>query len=50
MKGFSPKWCKWIQNIVSGGSVGIKVNDNIGPYFQMKRGAQTRGSYVTYLI
>jgi hypothetical protein len=38
MKGFSPKLCRWIQNMVSGGSVGIKVNDYIGPYFQMKRG------------
>jgi hypothetical protein len=36
MKGFSPKWCRWIQNMVSGGSVGIKVNDDIGPYFQTK--------------
>jgi hypothetical protein len=24
--------------MVSGGSVGIKVNDDIGPYFQTKRG------------
>jgi hypothetical protein len=39
MKGFSPKWCRWIQNMVSGGSVGIKVNDDIGPYFQTKRGS-----------
>jgi hypothetical protein len=38
MKGFSPKWCRWIQNMVSRGSVGIKVNDDIGPYFQTKRG------------
>jgi mannosylglycoprotein endo-beta-mannosidase len=38
MKGFSPKWCSWIQNIVTGRSVGIKVNDDIGPYFQTKRG------------
>lgn len=22
MKGFSPVWCKWVENIVSGGSVG----------------------------
>jgi hypothetical protein len=27
-----------IQNMVSGGSVGIKVNDDIEPYFQTKRG------------
>jgi mannosylglycoprotein endo-beta-mannosidase len=39
MKGFSPKWCRWIQNMVSGGSVGLKVNDDVGPYFQTKRGS-----------
>jgi hypothetical protein len=38
MKGFSPKWCRWIEGMVSGGSVGIKVNDEIGSYFQPKRG------------
>jgi hypothetical protein len=38
MKGFSPKWCRWVQGMVSGGSVGIKVNDEIGPCFQTKRG------------
>ena len=38
MKGFSPKWCRWVEGMVTGGSVGIKVNDDIGPYFQTKRG------------
>jgi hypothetical protein len=38
MKGFAPKWCHWIQSMVTGGSVGIKINDEIGPYFQTKRG------------
>ena len=38
MKGFSPKWCRWIEGMVTGESVGIKVNDDIGPYFQTKRG------------
>ena len=37
MKGFSPKWRRWIEEMVTGGSVGIKVNDEIGPYFQTKR-------------
>ena len=36
MKGFSPKWCRWIEGMVTGGSVGIKVNDDIGPCFQTK--------------
>jgi hypothetical protein len=38
MKGFSPLWCKWIDQIVHGGSVGIKVNDEMGYYFQSKKG------------
>lgn len=38
MKGFSPIWCKWIDQIVRGGSVSIKVNDEIEHYFQSKKG------------
>jgi hypothetical protein len=38
MKGFSPKWCRWIQNMVTGGSVGIKVNDDIGHTSKRKGG------------
>jgi hypothetical protein len=32
MKGFSSKWCSWIEQIVTEGSVGIKVNNDIGPF------------------
>jgi hypothetical protein len=38
MKGFDPKWCKWIQNFMSRGSVGVRVNDDIGHYFQTHKG------------
>jgi hypothetical protein len=38
MKGFDPKWCDLITNFVEGGSVGVKVNDDIGHYFQTKKG------------
>jgi hypothetical protein len=38
MKGFDRKWCKWIQDFVSRGSVGVKVNDDIGHYFQTHKG------------
>uniref|UniRef100_A0A453KU06 Reverse transcriptase domain-containing protein n=1 Tax=Aegilops tauschii subsp. strangulata TaxID=200361 RepID=A0A453KU06_AEGTS len=38
MKGFSDKWRQWIQNFVTGGSVAIKVNDDLGHYFQTKKG------------
>jgi hypothetical protein len=38
MKGFSPVWCKWIEQVVCGGSVGVKVNDDMGHFFQTKKG------------
>lgn len=37
MKGFSPHWCQWIDQIVQGGRVVIKVNDDIGLYFQSNK-------------
>jgi hypothetical protein len=38
MKGFSAKWCQWIDKVVVGGSVCVKVNDEMGHYFQTKKG------------
>jgi hypothetical protein len=38
MKGFHQKWCQWIEDFVTRGSVGIKVNDDIGRYFQTRKG------------
>jgi hypothetical protein len=37
MKGFSDGWCILIHSFVSGGSVAIKVNDDISHYFRIKR-------------
>jgi hypothetical protein len=38
MKGFPVKWCDWITKFTQGGSVGIKVNDDVGHYFQTLKG------------
>ena len=38
MKGFSEEWCTWIHNFITRGSVAIKVNDDVGRYFQTKKG------------
>jgi hypothetical protein len=38
MKGFSDEWHALIHNFVFGVSVAIKINDDIGRYFQMKKG------------
>ena len=40
MKGFSSTWCEWISKVISRGSVAVKVNDNIGHYFQKKKGVR----------
>ena len=37
MKGFCHKWRQWIQKFVIGGSVSVKVNVDIGHYFQTKK-------------
>ena len=37
MKGFDPKWCEWVARFIQGGSVGIRVNDDIGHYFQDRK-------------
>ena len=38
MKGFSAEWRTMIHNFVSRGSISIKVNDDVGHYFQTKKG------------
>jgi len=38
MKGFSPKWISWVKAFISGGRVAININDEVGPYFQTKKG------------
>ena len=38
MKRFSETWCNWIKTFVQGGNVGIKINDQMGPFFQTQKG------------
>jgi hypothetical protein len=38
MKGFAQEWCDLIMQFIQGGSVGVKVNNDIGHYFQTKKG------------
>jgi hypothetical protein len=36
MKGFDNGWCKLIESFMQGGSVGVKVNDDIAIFKQKK--------------
>jgi retron-type reverse transcriptase len=40
MKGFSPKWFKWVASFMEGGHVGIKINDQVGQNFETKYGVR----------
>jgi hypothetical protein len=40
MKCFSPTWCKWIASFMEGGHVGIKINDQLGPNLQTRKGVR----------
>jgi hypothetical protein len=37
MKGFYQQWRTWLEDFVMGGSVGIKINYDIGHHFQLKK-------------
>jgi hypothetical protein len=49
MKGFSSQWCDWIDTIIQGGACGIKINNQVGPNFQTKKGLH-RGDPLSPLI
>jgi hypothetical protein len=38
MEGFSDEWPVLINSFMSGGSVAIKVNDDVGRYFKTLKG------------
>jgi len=39
-RGFCPKWCEWIKNMVSGGTVSVKLNDLVGRYIRSYKGVR----------
>ena len=42
-KGFSSKWYFWIKQVVSGGTVSVKVNNKIGTYIKSYKGVRQGG-------
>jgi hypothetical protein len=39
-RGFSKKWCNWIEMMVSGGTVSVKLNNMISPYIKSFKGVR----------
>ena len=40
LRGFDSKWCGWIKQVVSGGTVSVKLNDSVGPYIKSFKGVR----------
>jgi hypothetical protein len=32
-KGFNSTWCEWMENILHNGTMVVKLNGQMGPYF-----------------
>jgi len=49
IKVFSQKWCQWVKIFTAGGNVNIKVNDQLGSYFQIKKGLR-QGDHMSPIL
>jgi hypothetical protein len=49
-KGFSDSWLVWIKNVVTNGTLSVKVNDNVGPYFASCKGVRQGDPFAPFLF
>jgi hypothetical protein len=40
IRGFNDKWCFWIKQVVTGGTVSVKINNMLDPYFVSHKGVR----------
>lgn len=50
MRDFDPKWIAWVKKILVGGTVSVKLNDEVGPYFQSSRGGDPFSPFFFNLV
>jgi hypothetical protein len=49
-KGFSDNWMQWIKKSVAGGTLSVKVNDKVGPYFTSHKGVRQGDPFAPFLF
>jgi hypothetical protein len=49
-KGFSSNWLTWIKKVVAGGTLSVKVNDTVGPYFTSHKGVRQGDPFAPFLF
>lgn len=50
LKGFNEQWCGWTEKFLKNGTISVKVNDTIGPYFQSAKGVRQGDPLCTMLF
>ena len=50
LRGFSDTWCNWIKQILLNGTVSIKLNNQVGPYFQSAKGVRQGDPHSPFLF
>ena len=50
MREFHPKWVEWVSKILVGGTVSVKLNDEVGPYFQSSKGVRQGDPFSPFLF
>lgn len=49
-RGFGTTWCGWIEKILHNGTVSIKLNNEVGPYFQSYKGVRQGDPHSPFLF
>jgi hypothetical protein len=49
-KGFSNNWLIWIKKVITGGTLSVKVNDKVGPYFTGHKGVSQGDPFAPFLF
>ena len=50
MRGFNETWCGWENQILYNGTVSIKLNNSVGPYFQSAKGVRQGDPHSPFLF
>lgn len=50
LRGFNDTWCGWIKQILYNGTVSIKLNNCVGPYFQSAKGVRQGDPHSPFLF
>uniref|UniRef100_A0A453ASJ8 Reverse transcriptase domain-containing protein n=1 Tax=Aegilops tauschii subsp. strangulata TaxID=200361 RepID=A0A453ASJ8_AEGTS len=50
LRGFNETWCGWINQILRNGTVSIKLNNCVGPYFQSAKGVRQGDPHSPFLF